>query len=291
MKIAFLFATVVVSGMSLPLVAQEAKASDSRSSFPAEQHQPPAKISPLAYDYMRPVTFELAGKLDSKSAKAGDVVVARATANVPLADGTLIPKGAKLMGHLSNVQAHSSADTVSHLSIVFDRIESSGGHSVPILSVIQAVTAPQSVYASAQNDDRDPFGSTGGTGTHGAAGARGAGGNFGGTGSVGTTAGNLGSTVGGSTSSGLAVPRTAGQTIDSLPGSAGPVRNNGGPVSGIGVNAATSASMGVHPTGVPGLMLAGDPSGTTAGTLSASNRNVHLDSGTQLIVAVAAISQ
>ncbi len=57
-----------------------------------------------------------------------------------------------------------------------------------------------------------------------------------------------------------------------------------------GAQMATSGSgaLATHATGIPGLMLAGDATGATSGTLSASRKNVHLDSGTQLVMGVAA---
>lgn len=46
--------------------------------------------------------------------------------------------------------------------------------------------------------------------------------------------------------------------------------------------------MGVRSTGIPGVMLHGDAAGTTSGMLSAANQNIHLDSGTQMVVGIAA---
>jgi hypothetical protein len=233
---------------------------------------------------MRPVNCELAGKLDSKTAKNGDAVVAKTKESLRTADGTAIPKGAKLVGHVTDVQAHTSSQPESHLTIAFDRAEWSGGHSLPIHSVIQAVTPPTNAFASESGDSYDSLsGPIGGAGSRGTGNARGGGGGLvGGTASTaGSATGNLGSNVGSNASNLGAnaggVVRTAGETT-----------GNVGAVANTGVGAATSASMGAHATGVPGVMLAGDASGATAGTLSASKRNVHLDSGTQLTIAFSA---
>lgn len=294
MKTAIFFAAALAFGVSHSLPAQQTAADADQStaaqsqvdqsaaaSAQAAHGAASAHISELAYSYMRPLNCELASKLDSKSAKTGDAVVARTTESVRTADGTVIPKGARLVGHVTDVQAHTSSQADSHLSIAFDRAEWSGGHSLPIRSVIQAVTPPVNAFASASAGSDDslagPIG--GGAGSRGGGSARGGGGLLGGTASTaGSATGNLGSNLG--ANAGGAV-RTAGQAT-------GDVAGNAGAVASTGVSAATSASMGVHATGVPGVMLAGDASGTTAGTLSASKRNVHLNSGTQLTVAVSA---
>jgi hypothetical protein len=244
-------------------------------------------LSEAAYGYMRPVNCELAGKLDSKSAKVGDAVVAKTRESVRAADGTIIPKGANLVGHIADVQAHSSSEAESHLGIVFDRVEWSGGHSLPIHSVIQGIAPPLNAFASGSAGDDDSLASPvgAGAGSRGMANTRG-GGILGGTaGAAGSAAGNLGSNLGANTSN---LGASAGGTLRTAGEATAETAGNTGAVASTGVGAATSASMGAHATGVPGVMLAGDASGSTAGTLSASRRNVHLDSGTQLTIAVAA---
>lgn len=291
----FLFAIALVSGMSLTMAAQQAAAGASQgatasagqsqvdqsaaASAQTAHNAASARSSEAAYDYMRPVDCELAGKLDSKTAKAGDAVIAKTRQNLRAADGSVIPKGAKLVGHVADVQAHTSSEADSHLSIVFDRVEWSGGHSVPVHSVIQAVTPPVNAFASGSADGDALGGPIGGAGSRGGGGARGSGGLLGGTaGAAGSATGNVGTGLGANAGGAL---RTAGQTTGDLAG-------NAAAVSSIGVSPAASASMGAHATGVAGVMLAGDASGATAGTLSASKRNVHLDAGTQLTVAISA---
>ena len=54
---------------------------------------------------MSPVSGELMSKLDSKTAKAGDSVVIQTKSSAKTADGTEIPKGSKLVGHVLVVHA------------------------------------------------------------------------------------------------------------------------------------------------------------------------------------------
>lgn len=294
MKTAILFTSAFLSGLSLPLMAQQpATGTDQSTSTSASQSQPDqsaaasaqpahgapsAKISEMALEYMRPVSCELAGKLDSKSAKVGDSVVARTTMNLLTADGTEIPKGAKFVGHVTDVQAHDSGQAESHLTLVFDHAEWSGGHSVAIHTLIEALTPPPALAAPLM-DNGDSMGSpTGGAGARSMGGARSGGGALGGTAdAAASTAGNLGANAGG-------VLRNTGQ-------SAGDIATNAtapvGPVSSVGP--ITAATMGLHPTGIPGVMLSGDATGVASGTFSASKRNVHLDAGTQLTLAVSPV--
>ena len=55
---------------------------------------------------MSSVSGELEGKLDSKTAKVGDRVVLKTTEKVQTSDGTVIPRGSRLVGHVTQVQAH-----------------------------------------------------------------------------------------------------------------------------------------------------------------------------------------
>ena len=80
---------------------------------------------------MSPVNGELVSKLDSKTAKTGDSVVIQTNASVKTADGTEIPKGSKLVGHVAGVQA-SAAGENSQMALQFDHVELKGGQSVPV---------------------------------------------------------------------------------------------------------------------------------------------------------------
>lgn len=51
-------------------------------------------------------------------------------------------------------------------------------------------------------------------------------------------------------------------------------------------NAAAIGLLEAPPTAIPGVMLASDATGSASGTLSALRRNVHLDSGTQMLLGI-----
>ena len=101
---------------------------------------------------MSPINGELVSKLDSKTAKTGDSVVVQTKSSAKTADGTEIPKGSKLVGHVIGAQP-SGAGENSQVALLFDHIELKGGQSVPIHSQIQSI-APAGGAASASGSAR-----------------------------------------------------------------------------------------------------------------------------------------
>ncbi len=76
--------------------------------------------------------------VDTKKWKTGDEVVAK-VAGGKLPDGTVIPRGAKVVGHITQATAQSGD---SSLVIAFDKIEMPKGGETPIKATVQAVAAP-----------------------------------------------------------------------------------------------------------------------------------------------------
>lgn len=70
----------------------------------------------------------------------------------------------------------------------------------------------------------------------------------------------------------------------------GNVAGNAAAGVGRGVNgsAGAVASMGTHATAIPGVMLDSEAAGGASGTFTAARRNVHFESGTQMVVGVVA---
>jgi len=80
----------------------------------------------------------LAKSLDSKKLKAGDEVETKLTEGVTTGDGTTIPGGSKIIGHVTEAKARSKGDAGSTLGIVFDRIVRPKSSDLPIKGAIQA---------------------------------------------------------------------------------------------------------------------------------------------------------
>jgi len=281
---AFIVALVLIS--SFPILAQQAGAgvsaqqSASASAAGASANESSsASANAQASAQMRPVSGELVGKLDSKTAKVGDAVVVKTTASVRSAEGLVIPKGSRLVGHVTDVRAHAKGSEDGFLAVQFDRAELKSGQTVAIHSVIESVAPSPSAMAttSAESDDAFPGGAGG---LHTSGGGRTVGGLTGGALSTGS------SVTGGATGAVGTTTTAAGSGLSSAGNLAGSATAD----AAGGLQTATSATggLGAHATAIPGVMLAGDDSGATSGTLSASRKNVHLDSGTQIVLGVAA---
>jgi len=123
------------------------------------------------------VSAELTKAVDTKSAKSGDVVEAVTTADVRLDDGTMLPKGSPLVGHVMQVIPKSGGSPESHLVLRFDHAAAGPGRSIAVEAMIQSISAPGAGRAAGSFDsaanpawtdastngagDRDPMASTG----------------------------------------------------------------------------------------------------------------------------------
>jgi hypothetical protein len=219
----------------------------------------------------------LNSSLDSKKSKPGDAVTAHTTENVKSQDKTtVIPKGTKLVGHVTKASARAKGDAASELAIVFDRAILKNGEEAPLHVAIQAMAAVPTA-ASGPDADLNATGSVAGSERDsGMGGSRGALGGV--TSTAGSAAGaatNPGATAGGA---GDAVSRS---TTGTTTGVAGSSRDAVG-----GLNAAgelTSNSRGVF--SMNGLNLNSAASGGMEDSvITSAGKNVHLDSGTRMLM-------
>src|SRR5258707_9494048 len=144
MKTGTAFVTTLFTLASFPLLAQQPPPA-SQPNRPAAQQNPPgtepapqnsaAANQEASAVEMSPVNGELVSKLDSKTAKTGDSVVVQTKAPVKTADGTEIPKGSKLVGHVLAVQPSQPGQN-AQLALQFDRVELKGGKTMPVHSQI-----------------------------------------------------------------------------------------------------------------------------------------------------------
>jgi hypothetical protein len=223
----------------------------------------------------------LTSSLDARKSKPGDKVEARTTEDVKQNGRVVLAKGTRLEGHVTRVQARSKDDAQSTMGIAFDRAVLRDGEAMPLHVGIQALAESQTAAQSSAGGDADLMSAPDMGG--GAGGAAHAGGGL--VGGVGHAAGGA---VGGAAS-------MAGSTTGAVGGVAG---NAGGAVGSTvggatrttadigGLDAAgrlTSDSQGVF--GIQGLQLASTAASDTQGSLIVSStRNVHLDSGTQILL-------
>jgi hypothetical protein len=213
----------------------------------------------------------LATSLDAKRSKPGDEVEARTEEDIKQDGKVVLKKGTHLVGHVTQAQARAGGQTQSQLSIVFDHAVLKDGQEVPFRASIQALASAQSAAAST-GDDR--MASSGGMGAMQGS-ARGGGG------LVSGVASNAGATATGTTG---AVMNTSSSAPLNTGGTLNTVARSSGAVGGLtSMGRLASNSSGVF--GLEGLTIDSAASNATQGSMIVSTtKNVHLDSGTQLLL-------
>jgi hypothetical protein len=90
------------------------------------------------------INATLNSSLDAKKAKPGEQITAHTIEAVKSTDGrTILPNGTKLIGHVTQASARSKGQGESTLAIQFDKAMLKGGQEVPLNNVvIQAIAAP-----------------------------------------------------------------------------------------------------------------------------------------------------
>lgn len=95
-----------------------------------------------------PIYADLKSSLDSKKAKTGDLVNAQTSEAVKSSDGrTILPRGTKLIGHITQATAKSKGDSQSALAITWDKAILKDGREVPLSVGIQALASPATFSA------------------------------------------------------------------------------------------------------------------------------------------------
>ena len=204
------------------------------------------------------INAELNASIDSKKAKPGDRVVAHTTEAVKsLDDRTILPRGTKLVGHVTQAAARSKGDSESTLSISFDKAIVKGGEELPLNATIQALAAPMNTAVNGPDLDTTPRPSS------------------------------PSNYPGGGNNSGMAGNRPGrpdGTTA--YPGSS-PRADDAG--SRPGADDIAANQRGVY--GMDGLRLTtATTNNTRVSVITAAGKNVHLDGGTRLLLVTQAVT-
>jgi hypothetical protein len=211
----------------------------------------------------------LSQPVDARKNKPGDQVTARTTGATKSEGKVVIPKGSKLIGHVTECKQRGKEEKESSLGIVFDKAILKNGEEIPLNVTIRALAAAQTAAATSAGDDLSAGGAAMGS-------ARASGGG---------ALGGVRSTAGAATG---AVTNTAANAGGIANGAANSTVNAAGATRGAvgGLNTAgqfTSNSQGVF--GLEGLNLNTAASNSTQGSLiTSTSKNVHLDSSTQLLL-------
>ena len=91
----------------------------------------------------------LSSPIDSKKCKPGDPVNAHSTEAVKSEGKMVIPKGSKLVGHVTQASARANGESESSLGVVFDKAILKNGQEIPLNAGIQALASAQSSASAA----------------------------------------------------------------------------------------------------------------------------------------------
>jgi len=262
------------TGEASPQMQQSPAANPAAAASAADTTAPEPSASAAAVE-LRPVSAELVSKLDTKTAKTGDEVVVQTKAAVKTAEGTEIPKGSKLVGHVLASKPSTSGDN-SQVVLRFDQAQLSGGKNLPIHTEIQSISPAGGDAAAASGAAAMDRGSmTNPTSAAAASGEPGAPGTPGTPGTAATT--------------------TPGYRPGDPAAAAAAPAANGAPAAGTIV--ARNGKIAIRSTSVPGVLLANNAPGEqdprmsqASGILLGAKKDVELDGGTQMIIGVAATS-
>jgi hypothetical protein len=193
------------------------------------------------------VNAELNSSLDSKKAKVGDKVEAHTTEEIKYAGKIILPKEAKLEGHVTEATARSKGDSGSTLAIQFDKAIPKKGEEISLNVAIVAIAAPPSdLSGGLPGASSDPMAGAGAP------------------------------TAGGSPMGTSHTPTTSPGTPN-FPGAAS------SPMGANGSGPLRADSRGVF--GLKDLkLMAASANGSETTVITSSGKNVRLDGGTRLLL-------
>lgn len=158
---------------------------------------------------------ELQNSLDVRKARVGDQVVLKTTQAIKSQGRTVVPRGARLLGRVTEVAQKSKETGESHIGILFDRLER-GSLELPISATISSITSGRASTRANNEDLFETSASSSGSArsSSSASSSTGSAGLLGGVGGVvNSTASTAGSVVGGTTS---AVGSTVNSTTNAV---------------------------------------------------------------------------
>lgn len=208
---------------------------------------------------------QLETSLDARHAKTGDRVVLKTIQAVKQDGHVIIPRGAQLIGRVTDVQQQTKSNDESSIAVVLDRLRT-GSTETQITASILSITQARSQRQNANNDlfQSDTMASTSARSSSATSGGGG-------------LLGGVGSTVGGVVNTGTAtVGNVAGNTTSAVGNTVGSTTST------------AASSSGDLASSLRGLQItqSSDTSVQGGSTLSLTGRNLHLDSGTTFNLAV-----
>jgi hypothetical protein len=203
---------------------------------------------------------QLQNTVDVKKARVGDEVVLKTTKSIKQNGQTVVPKGSRLIGRVTDVQQRSKANGESRLGMVFDRLEGKD-LGAPISASIVSITNAAAGARIGDTSDADLFGSSSTSARTTSSSSSG--------GSGGGLLGGGGGLVGGVTS-------TAGSVLNTTTQTAGSITNT------VGQSVGSTAGSTLRT--INGVQIANSISGSAQSgtTLSSPDKNIRLEKGVMM---------
>ncbi len=197
------------------------------------------------------IPVELTKTVDAKKAKTGDEVIAKVTEDMKTGSGeVIVAKDTKMIGHVTEAQAHSKEQKQSELGITFDKAVTKSSEMKLPMSIQAIIAPPSNNSADSSNSAPSEPSTTGATATSPMSGHS-------------------------PTSGSAAQPQPQARSTE---GTDQKTTSNARPP----INANTQGVIGI-----PNLTLATDSGNTAQGSVMTSEKNnVKLESGTMLLLRV-----
>lgn len=249
-----LFCICLAFGLSIIGAGQTSKQSPDMISEPAVEDDARSSDSIRGSQAILSSGTSIEGRLqnsvDVKNARVGDEVILKTTKSIKQNGETIVPKGSKLIGRITEVQQKTKSNGMSRIGMVFYRLENRD-MSAPLSASITSITNVASGTRLGDKASSDIFSSSS-TSTQTSGG--------------GGLLGGIGSTVGGATDTAGGLLNTTTQTVGGVTNSAGQTIGNSGGTVGRTFN---------------GIQISNSVSGSAQSgtTLSAADKNIRLEKG------------
>lgn len=96
----------------------------------------------VRFEFGATLNAVLSDTVDARKSKPGDAIRARTSEDVKAAGKVVIPRGARLMGHVTEARTATNSTEQSRLGITFDRADLKEGGQVALHTTFYALAAP-----------------------------------------------------------------------------------------------------------------------------------------------------
>jgi hypothetical protein len=224
----------------------------------AQDNAPQSAPQGVKFEFGTTLNSVLSDTVDARKCKPGDPVKAKTSEDVKAGGIVAIPRGAKLIGHVTEAQPAAKAGEQARLGLVFDHADLQDGRQIPLRTTFYALAAPEGASSDRGSSMNGGFG-----------------GGFGGGGAAVGNMVNAASTTPSDDSSALG-PRRTRQELKPSPGAIGGLNSRGTLyASSRGVFGLEEISL--EPNTVPS---------NGSSVILANAGSVHLSSGTRMLLSV-----